>query len=508
MNDAQLVARILRSIAHLLRSRPLSESLADPAVRSDVEMAEKLLGVIARRISGGARHEAHAAAVAGITLEACDLLNINAPLASAGLRLWNNPSILVGQPPSPSRFDDSILARLAATLDDTEPTETARRARELFRRFAKLEGDYTLELDPDAGGGTLSAYSRAPAGKSDESRSASSPDALVEIDADTLTRYLRRRFTEAPDIHAINVRKLPGGFSKETTLFEIRDGGSWDGAAIMRKDAPVPGLRGSAIDEFALLRHAWTIGVPVPEPLWAEADAHWFDGAFIVVKKVAGSNAIDWATDVGACRRFADQLAAALVKIHAIRPADLDVADQVPASARDAQLQHIAWEREHYRTSVEQLNPRIEAAYGWLMHNLPEPNVREPSLVHAGLGFHNLMMRNGDLTAILDWELAHFGDPADDLGYMRLFIEKIMPWEEFTSRYIKHGGSTLRPEQERFYAVWRNLRNASGCAGSKSRYLGGTHESVKLAYSGVILGPRFELQALREIEAAIEHSSS
>jgi len=125
------------------------------------------------------------------------------------------------------------------------------------------------------------------------------------------------------------------------------------------------------------------------------------------------------------------------------------------------------------------------------------------SLVHCGLGFHNLLTENGNLNAVLDWEFTHFGDPGDDLGYIHQFIERVLPWSEFLAMYRAQGGARYTDEQDRFYAVWRSLRNACACMDSYKFYVDDNMPSVKLGTIGLIYGPRFELSGLREVENAV-----
>lgn len=494
-NDAQ-TARILRTIATVLGDGRLAALVTDPNLRVDLNMSVKLLDVLSRRASAQAVDvPSHERELNALAQEACELLGISVPLATTGTRLWSAGPMLVGHKSERDRLDDSIYARLSSELaSDTDPARRAA-ARRIFSRFLEIEDAHASRLDPEHG-----ARSFAP----DRYTPPTATTPTSRVDAQRLTAYLRHRFPNAGLISASDVRPLVGGFSKDTILFHIDGDAPVAGPAVMRKDVPVHGLRVTAVDEFVLLQRCYHLGVPVPEPLWSESDPTWFDGAFIVVREVTGSNETAWSGDPDSCVRFADQLAHAMARIHAITAADLGVSDQVPTTAMEAELRHIAWIHQLYRTSVDILNPRIEAAFGWLFANVPYAEEAEPSLVHSGLGFHNLMMTDGNLIAILDWEVAHLGDPAGDLAYARQFIERIMPWGRFLACYRRHGGGEYTAEQDRYYAVWRNLRNACSATASIARYLGSDYESVKLPFTGLVNAPNFEMQALRSIAAALQ----
>jgi aminoglycoside phosphotransferase (APT) family kinase protein len=110
-------------------------------------------------------------------------------------------------------------------------------------------------------------------------------------------------------------------------------------------------------------------------------------------------------------------------------------------------------------------------------------------------------MQDGKLTALLDWEFAHIGDPAEDLMYSRLFVEQVIDWPSFVKLYVGYGGVAPTPEQERFFAVWQSARNAAGCARAVSIFLAQPSADIKLAVSGLTFEPRFAIDALQRIVA-------
>src|SRR5262249_14893443 len=111
--------------------------------------------------------------------------------------------------------------------------------------------------------------------------------------------------------------------------------------------------------------------------------------------------------------RIPAQLATALAGIHSIGPADLG--DALPASPTDPALGQIEeWERQ-----VDEIGeplPAVELGLRWLRANLPEPAV--PSLVHGDYRLGNFIADENGLAAVIDWELAHLGDPVEDVGWL------------------------------------------------------------------------------------------
>jgi len=60
--------------------------------------------------------------------------------------------------------------------------------------------------------------------------------------------------------------------------------------------------------------------------------------------------------------------------------------------------------------------PVFELAFHSLRENMPETSERV--LLHGDFRMGNLMISSQGISGVLDWELAHIGDPAQDLGYM------------------------------------------------------------------------------------------
>ena len=85
--------------------------------------------------------------------------------------------------------------------------------------------------------------------------------------------------------------------------------------------------------------------------------------------------------------------------------------------------------------------------------------MQAPVLVHSELGFHNLMAGPERITAVLDWELAHTGSPAEDLAYIREYIEPLGPFDTFLELYQRAGGPKPDPQALHYYEVFKLIRN-------------------------------------------------
>ena len=102
------------------------------------------------------------------------------------------------------------------------------------------------------------------------------------------------------------------------------------------------------------------------------------------------------------------------------------------------------------------------------------------TLVHADYDLRNVLFEGGRLSVILDFELAHLGHPAEDLGYLRNDIEPLMPWPEFLAAYRAAGGPVVRDELVRYFQIWAWAFRGACNVTAFSGYRSGVHGDVFL----------------------------
>lgn len=154
-------------------------------------------------------------------------------------------------------------------------------------------------------------------------------------------------------------------------------------------------------------------------------------------------------------RQWAEQLAA----IHAI-PVDTLPAE-LPSRAPDAMVAEL---EERWR-ALGGVSPIYALAFGWLERALPKPV--EPRLCHGDFRMGNLLVTPDGLSAVLDWELAHLGDPVQDLAfgcipswrfgrYGKVLGGFAQPADMLT-HYEALTGETVDPARFRFWLVYSCL---------------------------------------------------
>ena len=124
--------------------------------------------------------------------------------------------------------------------------------------------------------------------------------------------------------------------------------------------------------------------------------------------------------------------------------------------------------------------PAIAGLFVWLLNNIPKIQAK-PVLVHGDYAFNNFVINQGAVTAVLDWEFAHIGDPAEDLGYIRNTITNPSDWDRFLEFYTQSGGQRVDDERVRFFQIWGHVRNAATSAIILSKYAAGRVRDINLS---------------------------
>lgn len=105
------------------------------------------------------------------------------------------------------------------------------------------------------------------------------------------------------------------------------------------------------------------------------------------------------------------------------------------------------------------IDPLIELALDWLDGNVPNPP-GSPVLVHGDAGPGNFLFEKGKMTALIDWELAHPGDPMEDLAWlsMRAVMEPVPDLAERIREYGRLMGAPADLSRIRYHRVFVSTR--------------------------------------------------
>jgi aminoglycoside phosphotransferase (APT) family kinase protein len=282
-------------------------------------------------------------------------------------------------------------------------------------------------------------------------------------------------------------QRLTGGASMETWAFAIDGPKGREELILRRRSAPFDpesSRSTSLAAEAALIAAARATGAPAP-PLVHLCDAADGLGEAHVTRRVPGETLgrrINSDPKFDAIRPvLARQCGEVLAKIHATPP---PAAAQLKAA--DAAVELDRYE-EAYRASGAE-RPVLELAFRYLRDNLPAP--RAPVLLHGDFRNGNLIIdAEKGLAAVLDWELSHIGDPAEDLGWICVnswrFGRPDRPvggfgdYADLLSGYEAAGGDPVPLGRVRYWQALGSLKWGVMCLMMYSSWATGADASVE-----------------------------
>ena len=217
--------------------------------------------------------------------------------------------------------------------------------------------------------------------------------------------------------------------------------------------------------EFNTVRALWGSEVPVARALWMDATSDSIGSPFFVTECVAGTadmSLLRRPADDPEARAIAVDLAAAAARLHQVDWRALGVDRFLPVVTADdaARAQVDYWEAMFERQRLEPL-PVLVFAFGWLHDHLPTTD--RVSIVHGDLRFGNLLYDGGRISALLDWEMVHLGDPVEDLAwaYRSLWsLEKFLPADEFVARYCELAGVTITADHFLYWRLFNEVKHS------------------------------------------------
>lgn len=354
--------------------------------------------------------------------------------------------------------------------------------------------DAAIAARPGSEGARDAAYRQSGSGARDAQAVSDGP--LTPVTADQLQAYLAASGRHGP-ITELEIAQTPGGFSKETFLVSFRADGELH-RMVLRRDPVFSPLGSTVVDEYPLLDALGATGLPIPAMLWMEADPAHFGAPVVAMGRFEGSADVSrWTSDPVLSRTIVDEAASLLARLH--DPASLSLHEPkpvIPGADGDTPLAMVRALRRWWDAMAEE-QPLVEAVFDWLEGHAPAAFVRR-ALLHGDFGFHNLLIHEGRIAGLLDWEFAHVGDVAEDLAYARPFIEQVLPWPEFDALYRAHGGPVVPAEAVHFWGVFGLLRIGLGCyatLGEIDRH--NARLDAKASYVAVSFGEPFVIDAAK-----------
>lgn len=336
-------------------------------------------------------------------------------------------------------------------------------------------------------------------------------EALTQGTEALLRSQLRDRFSIR------EARWLSGGASKLQMAFVLdwnQPGvGHTQTPMVLRMEPSESIVESSRLREFQIIR-AFEGVVPVPPTYWVDPNGEFLPYPAIIYGFATGvakpSIASSNVTGVGTYmppelrETLGTQFVEHAARIHTFdwnrSNLDLSAFDKIGPGTRGIELQ-LNWNERLWEEDANEDVPIMRLAMAWMRRNMPA--VDQVSVVHGDYRVGNFLFTEEDnqISAWLDWELAHLGDRHEDLAWacsltfgclaedQRTFlVGGFCPKEEFLEQYEKAAGLRVDPKAMAFYDIFNTYKAAVICLATGHRVARNskTHQDILVAWlSGV-----------------------
>jgi aminoglycoside phosphotransferase (APT) family kinase protein len=301
-----------------------------------------------------------------------------------------------------------------------------------------------------------------------------------------LHAFLTARVPEATDIRIDDLTPVSGGNARKAYSFDLMLGekdGHLNIPCIMLMQAGAGQLESDLSVEFRVLEALNDTPVPSPRALWLDEDGSGLGAPTVIMERVRGvTDILALRSPEPAARNRAVTLAfaAAGAKLHAAPVDRLGFLGR-PTREDTAAIQVGLWETQFLKHRMEP-HPAIAFAFQWLKANAPV--AERISLVHGDFRLGNFLYEGEEVTALLDWEMAHLGDPVEDLAwaYRDLWTPEMhVPIADFVRHYTASGGITVKAETLLFYRLFSEIKHAVISLTAAKSFADGRTRNLRLA---------------------------
>lgn len=332
--------------------------------------------------------------------------------------------------------------------------------------------------------------------------------------ATRLARYLEAHWQAPVQVHAIE--QISGGASRETYRLRLSVN-AVERRVILRRDPPTSLIDTERSLEYRTYVAAHRAGFPVPEPLLLEEDPQALERPFSLMEEVTGcQSALAQLTQppfVAVRHRIAERKWTLMGELAAMSIDDLNLTEFMPVPEHPARHELDYWSGVIRADALHQ-QPVAEAAIRWLTRHLPPPSKRL-CLVHGDFRSGNFLYNTaGDIPAVLDWEMAHIGDPYEDLAWSldplwgwpeRHLAGGLLPRNEAIDIWQRASGIKVDRKVFCWWQVFASLKALAIWISSTEDFANGTSKEPILALAGWIMSDRQNRILVDRLHPATTH---
>lgn len=318
--------------------------------------------------------------------------------------------------------------------------------------------------------------------------------------AEKVSAYLGARMEAASDLRVVSLKRIHGGASRQTYSIDLtytENGEARSKGIILRRD-PVDSLIDTERKvEFAAIRSMQGVEIPVPKALFLEEDRGPLGAPFFIMERIDGGvaaapfqlEALDPHRET-----LGRQMFRQMGRIAAVDPEGSPLSEVIDTPELDA-----CWSREldYWEGEIDKHarkpEPIAKAAIRHLRRN-PPPPARKLSIVHGDYRIGNFLHDEaGKITAVLDWEMAHIGDPYEDIAWATDLLWSggdvaraagMLPWPEAVAEWELNAGVKFDFAAFEWWSIFSSVKAIGIWISSARAFADGANDDPVLAFSG------------------------
>jgi aminoglycoside phosphotransferase (APT) family kinase protein len=323
---------------------------------------------------------------------------------------------------------------------------------------------------------------------------------MLDLTPELLGDYLAASLPGAKEVKVCDMSRLPLGASRETYRLDAQvvkiDGTMETLRLILRRDPPASHVDSERRTEFESYRAIYGHGIPVPQMILLETDPTKLGGAISISEDLRGFHNSEYQLQEPAWSKHLPELSRQMWgymgKLGAVDIAKLNLETFMkPATVENAARQQLDYWVETFHRNKVGADPIMEAAIRQLDRSCPA--AKKLAMVHGDFRAGNFLYDDaGRIRAILDWEMAHIGDPLEDLAWSmnRVFCfgkddrrsglalrhEAIAIWE-------RASGIKAEPDALAWYELFACLKGQALWVSTATVWESGKNSDIILAYA-------------------------
>jgi len=318
-----------------------------------------------------------------------------------------------------------------------------------------------------------------------------------------LAGYLQNQLPMSKNLSIKNIQRIHGGASRVTCRFKLIysiDSNQIEKPLIVRIDPERSLVESEHAKEFYAYQAFYGTCVPVPEPLWLEEDHKWLGRPFFIMQEIEDCEAerskINISPYIEVREKIGEQYSRILGQISRIDPAQIGLLDKMEVPTPDE-----CWRKEldYWEGMIDQdemePQPVVRAAIRRLRRQ-PPPPAQKICVVHGDYRLGNFLYnRNGDILAILDWEMCHLGDPMEDITYgMNTLwsanepnlVGNMINRERYIDLWQAESGLSVDPEALKWWELFTNIKSISIWIDAARKFSDEKNNDIILGHTGWI----------------------